>query len=104
MIIEQICNESQIKLVNTFQSNGKLDGKGLQDAASDAGERAEALFYEGLRVGRTDPEAGLAFMAEVLSTGMMSFFEYEMALNYLAWRELPVSARAPDSIAAPPQR
>jgi tetratricopeptide (TPR) repeat protein len=77
-------------------ARGKLDYKALLGQAKDAGHRAEAHFYEGLRRWRDgDADGGLQLMRKVLDTQMMSFFEYEMAQNYLSWKALPVTARSP---------
>lgn len=71
----------------------------LDDAlakADDPGEKAEAYFYAGVMAWRGGKgDEGLALMSKVLGTDMMSFFEYEMAQNYLWWRELPKTARSP---------
>jgi len=78
-------------------AQGKLSFDDLLAAASDDGERAEAYFYEALRQWRCgDLSAGKKLMKKVLSTDMMSFFEYDMALHYLSLDELPkaVAARA----------
>jgi hypothetical protein len=43
-------------------------------------------------------------MNRVIESGMMSFFEYEMAQTYLRWSELPMQRRspAPEKGASPP--
>lgn len=75
---------------------GKVTYKQLLAQAADPGQRAEAHFYEGLAQWRAgDTANGLKLMRKVLETGMMSFFEYEMAQNYLNWRDLPRTARSP---------
>lgn len=77
-------------------ARGELGYDALLRQASDAGERAEAHFYEGLARWRAgDQDGGLSLMRKVLETGMMSFFEYEMAQNYLTWHDLPRTARSP---------
>lgn len=77
-------------------ARGKLSGDELLARASDTGEQAEAHFYEGVREWRAgDPDAGLEHLRQVLETGMLSFFEYEMASDYLSWRDLPKTARSP---------
>ncbi len=81
-------------------ARGALDFEGLQAAASNRGERAEAYFYEGLRRWRTGtPKEGSAMMDKVIETGMMGFFEYDMAQRYLRWGGPPSAARMP----LPPQ-
>jgi hypothetical protein len=75
---------------------GKRSYKKLLASAKGSGHRAEAHFYEGLRRWRDgDTDGGLELMRKVLETGMMSFFEYEMAQNYLSWKDLPRTARSP---------
>jgi tetratricopeptide (TPR) repeat protein len=75
---------------------GKRSYKKLLAAAKNSGQRAEAHFYEGLRRWRDgDTDGGLELMRKVLETKMMSFFEYEMAQNYLSWKDLPRTARSP---------
>jgi tetratricopeptide (TPR) repeat protein len=74
---------------------GELDDGKLEAAASDARQRSEAFFYEGLRRWRSGSKAaGLERMAKVLEQQMLGDFEYEMAQNYLRWNELPKTARA----------
>ncbi|MEE9384979.1 MAG: hypothetical protein V3V08_16360 [Nannocystaceae bacterium] len=65
----------------------------LTKRAKTAGERAEAYFYEGLRRWRIGEEdRAVSLMKRVVSTRMMSFFEYEMAQIFLARRSLPMMA------------
>jgi len=79
-----------------LHAQGKLDYESLIAGASDPGERAEAYFYEALRRWRTgDPTTAKELMRKVLQTNMMSFFEYDMALAYLEWDDLPRTARPP---------
>jgi tetratricopeptide (TPR) repeat protein len=88
-----------------LHAQGKLDFPTLIAAARDAGERAEAYFYEALRRWRTgDPEAAKKLMRKVLKTNMMSFFEYDMALAYLEWNDLPRTARPPMASGRAPRR
>ncbi len=77
-------------------ARGELGFDALMGAAKDRGQRAEALFYEGLR--RWDAGEGTAakvLLRRVIETGMMGFFEYDMAQAYLDWDDLPKVARAP---------
>ncbi len=77
-------------------ARGDLDYEMLLRGAADDGERAEASFYEGLRRWRTgDAAAGKALLEQVVSSNLMGFFEYDMAQAYLAWDELPKTARTP---------
>lgn len=76
-------------------SLGELADGELAAAASDARQRSEAFFYEGLRRWRSGSKAaGLELMGKVLEQQMLGDFEYEMAQNYLRWNELPKTARA----------
>ena len=86
-------------------ARGELSAADLFARATDRGQRAEAEFYEGLRAWRTgDTRTSLAKMNKVIESGMMSFFEYEMAQNYLRWSELPIERRPPkpDQTPTPP--
>lgn len=77
-------------------ARGELSATALYDRATDRGQRAEADFYEGLRAWRTgDRTGGLDRMRKVIDSGMMSFFEFEMAQSYLRWGELPREAKSP---------
>ncbi len=77
-----------------MHAQGKLSYEELLTKAGDDGERAEAHFYEGLRRWRSGNEtSGKELMRKVLSTKMMSFFEYDMARSYLEWNELPQRGR-----------
>ncbi len=77
-------------------ARGSLDFKGLEAAASNRGERAEAYFYEGLRQWRTGTaKDGSAMMDKVIETQMMGFFEFDMAQRYLRWGGPPNAARLP---------
>ncbi|MGB1699840.1 MAG: tetratricopeptide repeat protein, partial [Nannocystaceae bacterium] len=77
-------------------ARGELSSADLFARATDRGQRAEADFYEGLKAWRTgDRTTSLAKMVKVIESGMMSFFEYEMAQNYLRWSELPTERRTP---------
>lgn len=69
---------------------GQLSYEELLEAASNRGERAEALFYQGARLlGEGDVEGARALFREVLETEMISFYEYIMAQELL--RVLPAS-------------
>ena len=82
-------------------ARGDLSFEALLKGTKGRGERAEAYFYEGLqRWGAGDIAEGKRLMQEVLKTKMMGFFEYDMALAYLRWGELPRAARAPASASA----
>ncbi|MCA9663183.1 MAG: tetratricopeptide repeat protein [Myxococcales bacterium] len=75
-----------------LHAQGKLSFDELLKGAADEGERAEAYFYEGLRQWRSgDPKGAKSLMKKVLGTGMMSFYEYDMALHYLERGELPTT-------------
>jgi len=77
-------------------ARGELSGPDLVDRAKTPGELAEAHFYEGVRQWRSgQTDVGLDHLRKVLDTGMLSFFEYEMASDYLSWRDLPRTARSP---------
>ncbi|MEM7158253.1 MAG: hypothetical protein AAF799_35765 [Myxococcota bacterium] len=77
-------------------ARGEVDYPALLDGAGDAGQRAEAFFYEGLRRWRAgDPEGAKDLLQKVLDSGLMGFFEYDMAQTYLGWGELPADARSP---------
>jgi len=59
---------------------GELTFEDLSAAADGKGEQAEAYFYEATRrLGEGDTEGGRAFLERVINTGMVSFFEYQMA-------------------------
>lgn len=77
-------------------ARGQLDYARLLDAAGDRGEKAEAHFYEALRRWRSgDRDGAKELLRKVIDTGMMGFFEYDMAQAYLAWNELPKTERPP---------
>jgi tetratricopeptide (TPR) repeat protein len=77
-------------------ARGEISFDGLMDSAQDRGQRAEALFYEALRRWDAgDGDAAKVMLRKVIETGMMGFFEYDMAQAYLDWNELPKVARAP---------
>lgn len=74
---------------------GELGDGELQSAATDARQRSEAFFYEGLRRWRSGSKAaGIELMAKVLEQQMLGDFEYEMAQSYLRFNDLPKTARA----------
>ena len=76
-------------------SLGELSYEELLSDADTPGRKAEAHFYEGLRQARDGKaRAALKLMEAVLETGMMGFFEYEMAQQYLVWGEVPAKPRA----------
>jgi tetratricopeptide (TPR) repeat protein len=65
-------------------ARGDVSYAELLAAASDPGERAEAHFYEGLRRARAGDEPGARGLFEqVLASELMSFFEYDLALQRL---------------------
>jgi tetratricopeptide (TPR) repeat protein len=77
-------------------ARGETTFDDLLARAGDRGERAEAYFYEGLRLYRTgSPSKGKRLLEQVLDTQMMGFFEYDMAQTYLGWGEVPRRARPP---------
>lgn len=77
-------------------ARGQLDYEALLARAGDKGERAEAHYYEAMKRAR---EGGLAsaksLLSAVLDTGMVSFYEFEMARRFLAWEDIPRTARLP---------
>ncbi len=76
-----------------LHARGKLTYNDLLASASDDGERAEAYFYEALSQWRSGArKSSTKLMKKVLSTDMMSFFEYDMALHYVGHGELPMRA------------
>jgi tetratricopeptide (TPR) repeat protein len=82
-------------------ARGQLDYTNLLEAADDRGEKAEAHFYEALRRWRAGDEAGAKeLLRKVIASGMMGFFEYDMAQAYLAWNEVPRGERRPLSARA----
>ncbi len=77
-------------------ARGEIDFAALIGAAADRGQKAEAYFYGALeRWDAGDSTAAKSLLQKVIETGMMGFFEYDMAQSYLAWNELPKVARAP---------
>lgn len=77
-------------------ARGRIAFSELEHAARDRGHKAEAYFYEALRRWRAgDRDSSRALLRKVIDTGMMGFFEYDMAQVYLAWDEVPVTARGP---------
>jgi hypothetical protein len=77
-------------------ARGEIDFAALSGAAQDRGQKAEAYFYEALkRWDAGDATSAKSLLHKVIETGMMGFFEYDMAQSYLDWNELPKVARAP---------
>ncbi|MEZ4454557.1 MAG: hypothetical protein R3B09_34210, partial [Nannocystaceae bacterium] len=75
-----------------LHARGQLSFEELMKGAHDPGEKAEAYFYEGLRRFRTgNTQGGKELLKKVLSTEMMGFFEYDMALYYLQSGDPPRS-------------
>lgn len=77
-------------------ARGDITFEALVQGARDRGQRAEAYFYEALArwdAGQHEPAKGL--LRKVIASGMMGFFEYDMAQAYLGWNDLPQVARAP---------
>ncbi len=75
---------------------GELSYEDLRQQAGNSGERAEADFYEALaqtRAGQVD--AGRSLLKKVIESGRVNFHEYELAKRYLAWQEIPKTARYP---------
>jgi tetratricopeptide (TPR) repeat protein len=71
---------------------GRGELPSLVDAATSRGERAEAHFYEGIRLLGTGDVAGArGHFEQVLETHMVSFYEYAMAQELL--REMPAQRR-----------
>ena len=59
---------------------GELDFDELWRSADSDGEHAEANFYEGARrLAAGDTDGGRSFLERVVQSGMVSFFEYQMA-------------------------
>jgi len=82
-------------------SRGIASYQDLLDVAQSKGQRAEAHFYEGLRAWREGAQdRSLDLMAKVIETGMLSFFEFEMAQHYVRWQRLPKTIRAPFAVGA----
>ncbi|RMG95540.1 MAG: hypothetical protein D6705_13325 [Deltaproteobacteria bacterium] len=73
---------------------GRLSPAELQAAAKSAGERTEAIFYAALAraqgAGAADVEQELA---RVVESGLLGFFEYDMARRMLAHRGGPAAHR-----------
>jgi hypothetical protein len=64
---------------------GELRFEALLSAASDAGERAEACFYEGARrLGDGDHAGAREMFQRVLESQMVNFYEYAMAQELIA--------------------
>lgn len=64
--------------------SGKLRFEALLSEAADAGERAEAYFYEGARLlGEGDAAGARAMFQRVLESRMVNFYEYAMAQELL---------------------
>ncbi|MCB9567631.1 MAG: tetratricopeptide repeat protein [Myxococcales bacterium] len=84
-----------------LHAQGKLSFEELLKTAADPGEKAEAYFYEGLRRWRSgNAKGGRELLQKVIATGMMSFFEYDMALHYLEANELPREPQRPAPVKA----
>ncbi|HET6581807.1 MAG TPA: hypothetical protein VFG69_00145, partial [Nannocystaceae bacterium] len=82
-------------------ARGQLEYTKLLAVAGDRGEKAEAHFYEALRRWHSGDHAGSKeLLRKVISTGMMGFFEYDMAQAYLGWNDLPKTERPPLSARA----
>ena len=59
---------------------GQLSGQELCDAADTVGERAEAFFYFGAReLTNGEAQAATNLLDQVIETGMVGFYEYQMA-------------------------
>ncbi len=77
-------------------AQGRIGFGKLEQAAHDRGHLAEAYFYEALRRWRAGQrDSSRELLRKVIQTGMMGFFEYDMAQAYLAWDEVPTRARMP---------
>ena len=75
-------------------SRGELSYEALLEQASNRGQRCEAHYYEGLARARAgDFAAGKPLLEKSMSTGMLSFFEYQFAAHFLDWGEIPAKAR-----------
>jgi tetratricopeptide (TPR) repeat protein len=93
--LEQFVGTGWVQALARY-GRGQLQFEELIARANDRGERAEAYFYEGLKRWRLgDIEQAKKLMHKVLDTEMMGFFEYDMALAYLEWGDLPRNARPP---------
>jgi lipoprotein NlpI len=65
-------------------ATGQLDYAALLAKADTTGKRAEAYFYEAMRLlSNGKSEEAHALWSKVMETKMMSFFEFEMASRYL---------------------
>lgn len=81
-------------------ASGDIAYEQLLSAAAGRGQRAEAMFYEGVRRLSAGNAAGArALFDRVLDTGMVSFFEYIMALELV--RAAEAQTPAPHASAAP---
>jgi len=69
---------------------GRLSAEALVEAARTRGERTEAIFYTALARGG-DPRPALR---KVLGSGLLGFFEYDMARRLLHAAGPPTAARA----------
>ncbi|HEY8431072.1 MAG TPA: tetratricopeptide repeat protein, partial [Sandaracinaceae bacterium] len=79
---------------------GDLDYDGLVRVARTRGQRAEAAFYQGTRLlGAGDVSGARQLFQQVLETGMVEFYEYQMAQDLLGAtvpaREVAADARTP---------
>ena len=75
---------------------GEISYAQLLESAENRGHEAEAHYYEAMGMGAKATLAQRrALLEKVIETGMVSFYEFEMAQQYLDWQELPTSARLP---------
>lgn len=63
---------------------GETDYEGLTGAARTRGQRAEAAFYQGTRLlGAGDVNGARQLFQQVMESGMVEFYEYQMAQDLL---------------------
>ena len=82
-------------------ASGKITFDALFAAASDAGERTEAFFYEGARrLGVGDTAGAREMFKRVLDSNMVNFYEFAMAQELIAQTApVPVQTQVPATAA-----
>ena len=78
-------------------ARGEMSYEALLGAAENRGEKAEAHYYEAMRKASAgkDPAGALSLLGKVLETGMVSFYEFELARRYRVWKDIPRTAKRP---------